>query len=155
VSAAVHLYVDTTALLTIHQLGLLDILDAAGLSLTFATPCFRCFKPWQSRFDSNNRAGLRFSSCSRRRWRVRRADFGPMQWSHQPWPLWSSNQARHTDAAGRLRDPVRPEITLGAVAGVSAAGGITAERVIEIRATYSGWQSVAQTIDPPRLTRCV
>jgi spore maturation protein SpmA len=36
VSAAVHLYVDTTALLTIHQLGLLDILDAAGLSLTFA-----------------------------------------------------------------------------------------------------------------------
>jgi len=52
--------------------------------------------------------------------------------------------------------PVRPEITLGAVAlELARRGGITAERVIEIRATYSGWQSVAQTIDPSQIDTLV
>ncbi len=158
VSGAVHLYVDTTALLTIHQLGLLDILDAAGLSLTFAHTLLPVLQALaiEVRFQQPSRITLLELLTQA----VARTDvqiFGPDA-VVTPTTAFVVFELKPDTPMPRAASetPVRPEITLGAVAlELARRGGITAERVIEIRATYSGWQAVAQTIDPSQIDTLV
>jgi len=158
VTTPVHLYIDTTALLTIHELGLLDILDAAGLSLTFAhtlLPVLQALaleiRPQQPR---------RIALLEALTQAVARKDVQIFDPNAVVTPTTAyvvfEPRADTTTPQVASETPVRPEITLGAVAlELVRRGGTTAERVSEIRATYSGWQALAQTIDPSQIDTLV
>jgi hypothetical protein len=158
VTAPVHLYVDTTALLTIHELGLLDILDAAGLSLTFAHTLLPVLQALA--LEIRPQQPSRIALLEALTQAVARKDvqiFGTdaLVTPTTVFVVFELGVATTTPQASS-ETPVRPEITLGAVAlELVRRGGTTAEQVSKIRATYSGWQAVAQTIDPSKIDTLV
>jgi tetratricopeptide (TPR) repeat protein len=159
VTGPINLYIDTTALLTIDQLNLLDVLDTAGLSLTFAHTLLPVLQFLAQDIRSQQSSRLAIVEA------ITQAVSG------EELGLWSvdsvlSASAAHVvyelgpDAPGisapAAETASRPEITLGAVAlELARRGGTTAERVKEIRETLAGWQVVAQNVDPTSIDTLV
>jgi tetratricopeptide (TPR) repeat protein len=152
VSGPINLYIDTTALLTIDQLNLLDALNTAGLSVTFAHTLLPVLQSLAQ--DIRPQQPSRLAIVEAITQAVSREEVG----------LWSANSvlsasAAHVvyelgpDAPATLAPAAeigsRSEITLGALAlELIRRGATTAERVKEIRETLAGWQVVAQNVDP-------